>query len=195
MKSGRYWRCPSRRSTRHSRLDPGRECDRGWVRDQRTLAQTSGDLEAQVGDFVGPAPTRAAASSSVLEITNRTIIGAFTARHLVLRAAQPSPLWPLRLPKHVRYRCATPRRIQAWISHVTRQSSLRVRRHTGPRDEKPSHPPLHRSDRTCRGYRTCLATDGLRPSRSVREAGDASAASSRNGARAQAPESCSATVV
>ena len=31
--------------------------------------------------------------------------------------------------------------------------------------------------------------------RSVREAGDASEASSRNGARAQAPESCSATVV
>jgi hypothetical protein len=45
------------------------------------------------------------------------------------------------LPKHVRCRCATPRRIQAWISHVTRQSSLRVRRHTGPRNEKPSHPP------------------------------------------------------
>ena len=46
----------------------------------------------------------------MVALANRTIIDAFTAGRVVLRAAQPSPLPPLRLPKHVRYRCATPRR-------------------------------------------------------------------------------------
>jgi hypothetical protein len=41
---------------------------------------------------------------------NRTIIGAFAARRIVLKAPDPTPHRPLRLPKHVRYRCATPRR-------------------------------------------------------------------------------------
>ena len=44
------------------------------------------------------------------EFANRTIVGAFAARSVVLRAADPTPLAPLRLPKHVRCRCATPRR-------------------------------------------------------------------------------------
>ena len=38
------------------------------------------------------------------------MIDAFAAQLVVLRAADPTPLPPLRLPKHVRYRCATPRR-------------------------------------------------------------------------------------
>ena len=46
---------------------------------------------------------------------NRTIVDAFAARPTTLRAPEPSPLEPERLPKHVRYRCATPRRIRAWI--------------------------------------------------------------------------------
>jgi len=37
------------------------------------------------------------------------MIDAFAAQLVVLRAADPTPLRPLRLPKHVRYRCATPR--------------------------------------------------------------------------------------
>ena len=42
-----------------------------------------------------------AIDSSVL--ANRTIIGAFAARHLVLRTPDPTPLWPQRLPST----CAT----------------------------------------------------------------------------------------
>jgi len=43
-------------------------------------------------------------------LTNRTIIVAFAAHPVVLGTPDPTPLRPLRLPKHVRYRCATPRR-------------------------------------------------------------------------------------
>jgi hypothetical protein len=43
-------------------------------------------------------------------LTNRTIIVAFAAHPVVLGTPDPTPLPPLRLPKHVRYRCATPRR-------------------------------------------------------------------------------------
>jgi hypothetical protein len=40
---------------------------------------------------------------------DRTIIGAYAARPPVLRTADPTPHRPVRLPKHVRYHCATPR--------------------------------------------------------------------------------------
>ena len=43
-------------------------------------------------------------------LANRTIIGAYAARRLVLGTPDPRPHRPQRLPKHVRYRCATPRR-------------------------------------------------------------------------------------
>ena len=46
-------------------------------------------------------------------LTNRTVIEAFTARLATFRMAQPSPQTARRLPKHVRYRCATPRRGRA----------------------------------------------------------------------------------
>ena len=42
-----------------------------------------------------------------LVLTNRTMIGAFAARPLVLRTTDPRPLGPRRLPRHVRYHCAT----------------------------------------------------------------------------------------
>ncbi len=57
-------------------------------------------------------------STARLVLTNRTIIGAFTAQSAVLRAADPTPHRPQRLPKHVRCRCATPRRIRARETHV-----------------------------------------------------------------------------
>jgi hypothetical protein len=41
------------------------------------------------------------------DVPNRTIIGAFTARPSVLDEPQHTPQTPRRLPKHVRYRCAT----------------------------------------------------------------------------------------
>jgi len=47
----------------------------------------------------------------VLVLANRTIIGAFAARRIVLRTVDPTPHRPRRLPKHVRYHCATPRPI------------------------------------------------------------------------------------
>jgi len=43
-------------------------------------------------------------------LPNRTIIEAFTARAATLESPEPSPLESERLPKHVRYLCATPRR-------------------------------------------------------------------------------------
>jgi len=43
-------------------------------------------------------------------LANHTIIEAFTAQPATHRTQEPSPLEPERLPKHVRYRCATPRR-------------------------------------------------------------------------------------
>src|SRR3990170_3594520 len=44
---------------------------------------------------------------------NRTMIGAFTARPIVFVGRKPTPQTPQRLPRHVRYRCATPRRGRA----------------------------------------------------------------------------------
>jgi len=40
---------------------------------------------------------------------NRTIIGAYAARAATLRTPDPTPQRPRRLPKQVRYHCATPR--------------------------------------------------------------------------------------
>ena len=54
------------------------------------------------------------------ELANRTIIEAFAARSVTLRTRESSPLEPKRLPKHVRYRCATPRRVRAWIEYTAR---------------------------------------------------------------------------
>ena len=45
-----------------------------------------------------------------VEHANRTMIEAFAALAIVRGTPEPSPLEPERLPKHVRYRCATPRR-------------------------------------------------------------------------------------
>ena len=48
-------------------------------------------------------------SAEPTTLANRTMIEAFAARAATLRTREPSPLEPERLPKHVRYRCATPR--------------------------------------------------------------------------------------
>ena len=45
-----------------------------------------------------------------VERANHTMIDAFTAPDDTLRTLAPAPLGPERLPKHVRYLCATPRR-------------------------------------------------------------------------------------
>jgi len=47
-------------------------------------------------------------AAGVFVLANRTIIDAFTARVVTLTTPEPSPLEPEKLPKHVRYRCATP---------------------------------------------------------------------------------------
>ena len=61
------------------------------------------------------------------ELANRTMIGAFAARPATLRRAGGRPLTPQRLPKHVRYRCATAALhadgIRAWIGYTARLAS------------------------------------------------------------------------
>ena len=47
------------------------------------------------------------------ELVNRTIIEAFTAQPAALGTREPTPQTARRLPKHVRYLCATPRRVRA----------------------------------------------------------------------------------
>jgi hypothetical protein len=59
----------------------------------------------------GPTVPPSARPRARFVLANRTIIGAFDARRVVLRAPDPTPLPLLRLPKHVRYRCAPPRRL------------------------------------------------------------------------------------
>ena len=51
-----------------------------------------------------------ASTRAVTVLANHTIIEAFAAQPFVLGPPEPSPLEPERLPKRVRYRCATPRR-------------------------------------------------------------------------------------
>ena len=69
------------------------------------------------GSPIGPDPHASPPSSTpgkpldspTLVLANRTIIGAFTAQPVTLRIPDPRPHRHLRLPKHVRYHCATPR--------------------------------------------------------------------------------------
>ena len=70
----------------------------------------------------GAAPAEGTLDSSRSALANRTIIEAFAALAVVRGSLEPSPLEPERLPKHVRYRCATPRR-----------GSCVDRVHSGPR--------------------------------------------------------------
>ena len=56
------------------------------------------------------APTGPTTDTPSTTLANRTMIEAFTARAVVRGAPEPSPQTACRLPKHVRYRCATPRR-------------------------------------------------------------------------------------
>jgi hypothetical protein len=56
------------------------------------------------GARMGQADLRSLGFGFVL--ANRTIIGAFAARPVVLGTLDPRPLPPLRLPKHVRYQAA-----------------------------------------------------------------------------------------
>ena len=85
-------------------------------------------------------------SSPRITLANRTMIEAFTASRSTLMTPIPSPLEPERLPKHVRYLCATPR----WV-----ESSAPARGRSAAHD-----PSVYlRSGRTL----PCLESDRIRP--------------------------------
>ena len=75
----------------------------------------------------GPGPSRCPrvldaralrSSPGISGRTNHRIVDAFAALPAVLEKADPTPQAALRFPKHVRHRCATPRRIRAREAHV-----------------------------------------------------------------------------
>ena len=65
---------------------------------------------------------RSALARARTTLANRTMIEAFTARAIVRGRPEPTPQTPRRLPKHVRYRCATPRR-DACVERVPQSGS------------------------------------------------------------------------